>query len=125
MKKIQLWSVDRTEDEVTATPVESVDNTETEQNLEALLVASPDLPMNNLTLVLPPRATQDGSPELDDFCAAVPSAIRDKNQYTGLEISFGEAAWTTLAVHLDTPLGAVVTGWRQRSSGNGDTDDET
>lgn len=41
MKKIQLWSVDRTEGKLSATAVESVDNTKTEQDLEELLVASP------------------------------------------------------------------------------------
>ena len=51
MKKIQLWSVDRTEGKLSATAVESVDNTKTEQDLEELLVASPDLLMNGLTLI--------------------------------------------------------------------------
>ena len=51
MKKIQLWSVDRTEGALSATAVESIDNTETEQDLEELLVASPDLLMDGLTLI--------------------------------------------------------------------------
>ena len=51
MKKIQLWSVDQTEGRLSATPVHSVDNTETEQHLEDLLVASPDLLVENLTLI--------------------------------------------------------------------------
>ena len=41
MKKIQLWSVDRTDGKLSATSVENVDNTKTEQDLEELLVASP------------------------------------------------------------------------------------
>ena len=51
MKKIQLWSVDRTEGKLSATAVENVDNTKTEQDLEELLVASPDLLMDGLTLI--------------------------------------------------------------------------
>ena len=51
MKKIQLWSVDRIEDKLSATAVESVDNTKTEQDLEELFVASPDLLMDGLTLI--------------------------------------------------------------------------
>ncbi len=51
MKKIQLWSVDASEGRLTATTVDGVDNTDTEQNLEELLVASPDLLMEGLTLV--------------------------------------------------------------------------
>ena len=51
MQKIQLWSVERAEGKLSATAVESVDNTETEQDLEDLLVASPDLLMEGLTLI--------------------------------------------------------------------------
>ena len=51
MKKIQLWSVHGTEGKLSATPVENVDNTKTEQDLEELLVASPDLLMDGLTLI--------------------------------------------------------------------------
>ena len=43
MKKIQLWSVDRTENTLSVTAVENVDNTEAEQDLEEWLVAAPDL----------------------------------------------------------------------------------
>ena len=61
MKKIQLWSVDRTEGKLSATAVESVDNTKTEQDLEELLVASPDLLMNGLTLI-GRQVSTDGGP---------------------------------------------------------------
>ena len=61
MKKIQLWSVDRTEGKLSATAVESVDNTKTEQDLEELLVASPDLLMDGLTLI-GRQVSTDGGP---------------------------------------------------------------
>ena len=61
MKKIQLWSVDRTEGKLSATAVESVDTTKTEQDLEELLVASPDLLMDGLTLIGRQIST-DGGP---------------------------------------------------------------
>ena len=64
MKKIQLWSVDRTEGKLTATAVESVDNTKTEQDLEELLVASPDLLMNGLTLIGRQVSTDGGTLDL-------------------------------------------------------------
>lgn len=51
MKEIQLWSVETSEEKLRAEPIENVDNTETEQNLEDLLTSSPDLLMSNLTLV--------------------------------------------------------------------------
>ena len=61
MKKIQLWSVDRTEGKLSATAVENVDNTKTEQDLEELLVASPDLLMDGLTLI-GRQVSTDGGP---------------------------------------------------------------
>ena len=61
MKKIQLWSVDRTEGKLSATAVESVNNTKTEQDLEELLVASPDLLMDGLTLI-GRQVSTDGGP---------------------------------------------------------------
>ena len=61
MKKIQLWSVDRTEGKLSATAVESVDNTKTEQDLEELLVASPDLLMDGLALI-GRQVSTDGGP---------------------------------------------------------------
>ena len=61
MKKIQLWSVDRTEGKLSATAVESVDNTKTEQDLEELFVASPDLLMDGLTLI-GRQVSTDGGP---------------------------------------------------------------
>ena len=64
MKKIQLWSVDRTEGKLSATAVESVDNTKTEQDLEELLVASPDLLMNGLTLIGRQVSTDGGTLDL-------------------------------------------------------------
>ena len=51
MDKIQLWSVAWGEGKLSATAVERVDNAETEQDLEELLVASPDLLMDGLTLI--------------------------------------------------------------------------
>ena len=53
MKKVQLWSVQRdTEGKlVSASHVPSVEKTETEEHLEDLLVRSPDLLMDNLTLI--------------------------------------------------------------------------
>ena len=61
MKKIQLWSVDRTDGKLSATAVESIDNTKTEQDLEELLVASPDLLMDGLTLI-GRQVSTDGGP---------------------------------------------------------------
>lgn len=52
MNKIQLWSVTPAPEGVlTASPVTSVENTDTEQKLEDLLVQSPDLLMENLNLI--------------------------------------------------------------------------
>ena len=65
MQKIQLWSVNRAEDKLfSATAVKSVDNTETEQVLEDLLVASPDLLMEGLTLIGRQVAAAGGSLDL-------------------------------------------------------------
>ena len=64
MQKIQLWSVERAEGKLSATAVESVDNTETEQDLEDLLVASPDLLMEGLTLIGRQVATAGGPLDL-------------------------------------------------------------
>ena len=65
MQKIQLWSVNHAEDKLlSATAVKSVDNTETEQVLEDLLVASPDLLMEGLTLIGRQVATAGGPLDL-------------------------------------------------------------
>ena len=64
MQKIQLWSVNRTEGMFSVTAVESVDNTETEQDLEAWFVASPDLLMEGLTLIGRQVSTAGGSLDL-------------------------------------------------------------
>ena len=50
MQKIKLWSVESSGSRK-ATAVADIDTTETEQQLEDLLVNSPDLLMDNLTLV--------------------------------------------------------------------------
>ncbi len=51
MQRIQLWSIDRNSETVRAQPVDTVENTETEQLLEDLLVASPELLESGLNLV--------------------------------------------------------------------------
>ena len=51
MKKIQLWSVNKIDDKLSAAEVESVDNTATEQDLEDLLVATPELLLQGVTLI--------------------------------------------------------------------------
>jgi hypothetical protein len=51
VKTIQLWAVERDRDKPSASPVERVDNTETEKSLEDLLVTSPELLMPDLTLI--------------------------------------------------------------------------
>ena len=51
MKTIQLWAVERDRDKPSASPVARVDNTETENSLEDLLVTSPELLMPDLTLI--------------------------------------------------------------------------
>ena len=51
VRKIQLWAVDADQSALQASQVEAVNNTETEEVLEDLLVASPDLLMSNLTLI--------------------------------------------------------------------------
>ena len=61
MNRIQLWSVDRTEGKLSATAVESVGNTKTEQYLEEILVASPDLLMDGLKLI-GRQVSTDGGP---------------------------------------------------------------
>ena len=61
MEKIRLWSVDRGEGRLSASAVESVDSTETEQDLEELFVVSPDLLMDGLT-VIGRQIPTDGGP---------------------------------------------------------------
>ena len=51
MKRIQLWSVGKDRAVASAVPVEEVANTETEQLLEDLLVASPELLETGLKLI--------------------------------------------------------------------------
>ena len=52
MKKVRLWAVNKGEDgALRASDVPNVDNTETEKMLETLLVQSPDLLMDGLTLI--------------------------------------------------------------------------
>ena len=63
MQKIKLWSVESSGSRK-ATAVADIDTTETEQQLEDLLVNSPDLLMDNLTLVgrqLPTEGRTTGS----------------------------------------------------------------
>ncbi len=65
MRKIQLWSVGKTADgHLAAEPVEGVDSTETEQDLEDLLVESPSLLMENLTLIGRQLPTEGGPLDL-------------------------------------------------------------
>ena len=51
VKTIQLWAVDKNTGKPSASPVDRVDNTETEKSLEDLLVTSPELLMPGLTLI--------------------------------------------------------------------------
>ena len=52
MRKIQLWSVQSSEGgNQSVVQVEGISNTETEEKLEELLVESPDLLLDGLTLV--------------------------------------------------------------------------
>ena len=51
MKRIQLWSVSKDGAAVSAVPVDEVANTETEQLLEDMLVASPELLEPGLKLI--------------------------------------------------------------------------
>ena len=64
MKRIQLWSVGRDDAAVSATPVEEVANTETEQLLEDVLVASPELLEPGLKLIGRQVPTDGGSLDL-------------------------------------------------------------
>lgn len=61
MKKTQLWSVDREDSGYSVKVVGTVDNTETEAMLEDLLVASPDLLGESITL-LGRQVTTEGGP---------------------------------------------------------------
>ena len=64
MQKIKLWSVGSSGSTLRATAVEDIDTTETEQQLEDLLVNSPDLLMDNLTLVGRQLPTEGGPLDL-------------------------------------------------------------
>jgi hypothetical protein len=64
VKTIQLWAVERDKDTPSASPVERVDNTETEKSLEDLLVASPELLMPDLTLIGRQVPTEGGPLDL-------------------------------------------------------------
>lgn len=64
MKKIHLWSIGRGKDGgPTAEPVDALSNSDTERTLEDLLVASPELLVDGLTLV--GRQVQTGGGPLD------------------------------------------------------------
>ena len=63
MQKIKLWSVESSGSRK-ATAVADIDTTETEQQLEDLLVNSPDLLMDNLTLVGRQLPTEGGPLDL-------------------------------------------------------------
>ncbi len=64
MQKIKLWSVESWDNTLKATAVADIDTTKTEQQLEDLLVNSPDLLMDNLTLVGRQLPTEGGSLDL-------------------------------------------------------------
>ena len=64
MQKIKLWSVESSGSTRKATAVADIDTTETEQQLEDLLVNSPDLLMDNLTLVGRQLPTEGGPLDL-------------------------------------------------------------
>ena len=64
MQKIKLWSVESSGSTRKATAVADIDATETEQQLEDLLVNSPDLLMDNLTLVGRQLPTEGGPLDL-------------------------------------------------------------
>ena len=63
MQKIKLWSVESSGSRK-ATAVADIDTTETEQQLEDLLVNAPDLLMDNLTLVGRQLPTEGGPLDL-------------------------------------------------------------
>lgn len=64
MQKIKLWSVESSGSTRKATAVTDIDTTETERQLEDLLVNSPDLLMENLTLVGRQLPTEGGPLDL-------------------------------------------------------------
>ena len=64
MQKIKLWSVESSGSTRKATAVTDIETTETEQQLEDLLVNSPDLLMDNLTLVGRQLPTEGGPLDL-------------------------------------------------------------
>ena len=64
MQKIKLWSVESSGGTRKATAVTDIDTAETEQQLEDLLVSSPDLLMDNLTLVGRQLPTEGGPLDL-------------------------------------------------------------
>ena len=64
MQKIKLWSVTSSGSTRKATAVADIDTTETEQQLEDLLVNSPDLLMDNFTLGGRQLPTEGGSLDL-------------------------------------------------------------
>jgi len=76
MKKVRLWAVHKSENgTLKASDVPNVDNTDTEQMLESLLVQSPDLLMNGLTFVGRQVPTDGGPLDLlgvdEDGCLVI------------------------------------------------------
>lgn len=64
MKKVKLWSVKNTDGKMKAEYVPDVDNTDTEQILEDLLVESPELLMDELSLIGRQIPTEGGPLDL-------------------------------------------------------------
>lgn len=64
MQEIGLWTIDDSNGQIRATPANAVRSTETEEKLEELLVASPDLLMPGLTLVGRQLETEGGPLDL-------------------------------------------------------------
>lgn len=65
MQEIKLWAIDKADDDqVKVTPVKSLGNTETEEELEEILANTPDLLMDGLSLIGRQVETQGGPLDL-------------------------------------------------------------
>lgn len=70
----------------------------------------------SLILILPPRAAAAAAEAIDEFCAQVPNAVKGKNRYSALEVSFGKDDWNSLSSHIEKLLASIVAGWKRQAS---------
>ncbi len=74
----------------------------------------------SLLLTLMPRAVKVAGDAVDQFCAAVPVAVRNQKSYSALDVGMSRGGWATMSPPLEQLLSAIVDGWKRSVADDGE-----